>query len=105
MNGILEGTTPSLRIRVPQQIPVSNLTGVELTLRHKGVKTKYGLSDMIVDAENNIVAYPFTERQTLDLDPDEPLYWQVRFKTSSGIVGTKPARVEVYELMSEEEME
>lgn len=24
MNGILEGTTPSLRIRVPQQIPVSN---------------------------------------------------------------------------------
>ena len=104
MNGILEGTTPSLRIRVPQQIPVTSLIGIELVLRHKGVKTKYGLADMTVDAENNMVAYPFTERQTLDMDPDEPLYWQIRFKTASGIVGTKTARIDVYELRSEEEM-
>ena len=104
MNEILEGTTPSLVIKIPSGIPVSSLTNVELTLTHKGTKEKYYLDSLTTDAEHNTVAYAFTEAQTLALDPTAGLIWQARFQTASGIVGTKPARIEVIALMSGEAM-
>ena len=101
----LQGTTPTLEITIPQDIPVSNIIGIELTMRHKASKQKYGLSDVTVDSETNTISYRFAEAQTLALDPDYPLWWQLRVKTASGIVGTDKYQIDVKDLMSEDVME
>lgn len=101
MNGILQGTTPKLVITIPVEHMLTAVTEIELMLQHKGVKTLLHLSDVTVDTDENTITYAFTEEQTLALDPKEMLYWQLRLKTSSGIVGTLPAAVKVYDLLSE----
>lgn len=104
MNGILQGTTPKLVIEIPADVPVSNVTGIELTLQHKGEKTIVYEDSCTTDAEANTVTYAFTEAQTLALDPTAGLVWQIRLKLASGIVGTVPHRIEVIDLLSEEAM-
>ena len=101
MNGILQGTTPSLVITIPQDVPVSNIIGIELTFQHKDEKTIKTLSDVSVDSEHNTLTYNFTELETLAMDPKFSLVWQLRVKTSSGIVGTLASAVNVFDLISE----
>ena len=104
MNGILQGTTPSLVLSIPEDVPVSNVISAELVLEHKGTKQKHGLSDVTVDADENTFTYKFSEDETLVLDPNYPLRWQLRLKTSSGIVGTEVETIDVLDLISEEKM-
>lgn len=101
---LLQGTTPPFVISVPE-IPVTSIIGIELMFYHKGAKTKHDLSDVTVDAEENTLTYNFTETETLALDPDFPLFWQLRIKTASGIVGTLKEEINVEDLISEEVME
>lgn len=104
MSGILQGTTPSLVITVPDDVALANITGLELTLAHKNTKTVLGASDVTIDTEDNTITYQFTEEQTLALDPKAMLVWQLRLRNSSGIVGTLPASIKVYDLISEDVM-
>ena len=39
MNGILQGTTPKLVITIPDNVPLSSVNAIELTLVHKGAQT------------------------------------------------------------------
>lgn len=104
MNGILQGTTPKLVIEIPDTCPLTSVTDIELTMKHCGQKTIYGLADVTLDTEANTVTYAFTEAQTLALDPKADLIWQLRLKTASEIVGTLPSKVRVYDLISEVSM-
>lgn len=101
MNGILQGTTPKLVITIPVEHMLTAVTEIELTIQHKGTKLLLHLADVTVDTDANTITYAFTEAQTLALDPKEPLLWQLRLKTSNGIVGTLPSEVKVYDLLSE----
>ena len=105
MNGALQGTTPKLEIKLPNAVSVDSLIGVELTFKHDGNMSIYGLSDVTPNAVNNTITYNFTEAETLAFNPDEPVYWQARFKTAAGITGTKKAQFSVYDLMSDREMQ
>lgn len=102
MNGILQGTTPSLVITIPEEIPVSTITAAELTLRQTGAVTILHLEDLVVDAEENTLAKEFTEEETLALNPVAPLSWQLRIKTADGIFGTPQSRISILDLMSQE---
>ena len=101
MNGILQGTTRSLVLSIPEEVPVSNILEIELNLSHKGIDSLHGLEDVSVDSEENTLTYNFTQAETLALDPSFSLIWQLRIKTASGIVGTLPSAIKVYDLLSE----
>lgn len=104
MNKMLQGTTAKLIITVPEPIAVADIINVELTFEHVGTKKIVHIDGVTLDAEENTVMYRFTERETLDMDPKQPLYWQLRIKTQDGIYGTEKDSIDVKDLLSEEVM-
>lgn len=102
MNGVLQGTTPTLIIEIPEQIPVRLITAAELTIKQTMRITLYHLADLAVDTEDNTLRKAFTEQETLALDPASPLMWQLRIQTPDGIFGTIQQRITVHNLISEE---
>lgn len=104
MNGILQGTTPSLVITIPEEISVSTITAAELAFKHNGETVLHHLSDLTIDGEANTLTYAFTEEETLALSPAAPLTWQLRIRTADGVFGTTQQRISVLDLISEEEL-
>lgn len=102
MNEILQGTTPSLTIKIPVEIPVSTITALELALANGGGLTLLHLADVSLDADLNAISYRFSETQTLSLNPNIPLTYQIRFVAQGEVFGTKKARINIYDLMSSE---
>lgn len=106
MSEILQGTTPSLEIKIdPADFDVGDVIKLELTMWNGEASTKYGLSDVTVDTEENSFIYQFTELETLALIPNRSLYYQARFLFADGtIVGTKKEKIEVADLYSKDVM-
>lgn len=102
MNGILQGTTPVLTIKIPQEISVSEITALELTFKQAFGVTVLHMADVSLDVSENTISYQFTEAQTLALSPAAPLMWQLRIQTADGIYGTIQQRVNIYDLISQE---
>ena len=104
MTNILQGTTPTLIIRVKKtDILLENVTAIELAFQQwsKNAIIKSG-EDLMVDYEENVIAYHFTQQETLDLLPRNDLTWQLRLKTIGGeVFGTKASRFDVSDLISE----
>lgn len=101
MNTILQGTTPKLEIEMPEAIAVDSVLGLELTFKHNDEVKIVDLSGVTVNTQTNTFTYHFTEEETLALDPRQPLFWQLRVKTSAGITGTAKAQISVLDLISE----
>lgn len=106
MSDILQGTTPGLKIKIKTtDFLMSDVTKLEFTIRHNGVKTIKDLNDVTVDTTENSFTYTFTEAETLALIPKKPLWYQCRFMFQDGsIVGTAKMSVNVTDLISEEVM-
>lgn len=106
MSEILQGTTPSLEIKInTEDFAVGDVIKLELTMLNGETTTTKSLSDMTVDTEANSFVYKFTEAETLALIPNRPLYYQIRFLFADGtIVGTKPMQIQVANLYSEDVM-
>lgn len=106
MSEILQGTTPSLEIKInTEDFSVGDVVKLELTMLNGETTTKYGLSDVTVDEDANSFIYQFTEAETLSLIPSRSLYYQVRFMFVDGtIVGTKKMQIQVADLYSEDVM-
>ena len=81
---ILQGTTPLFVIPFDGTgISVSNFDKAELTLTQKGKKTTHYLDEMIADPEENTLAYHFSEEETLALQKNEAMLWQIYVKIGS----------------------
>ena len=106
MSEILQGTTPSLEIKInTEDLSVGDVIKLELVMLNGETTTKKSLSDMTVDTEANSFTYKFTEAETFALVPKRPLYYQLRFLFADGtIVGTKPMSIQVADLYSEDVM-
>lgn len=106
MADILQGTTPSLEIKIdPNDFSVSDVTVLELVFQNGSNIWKKGLTDVTLDAEANSITYTFTESETLQLRPQNSLVYQLRFQFQDGsIVGTQKASIRVEDLISEEMM-
>lgn len=91
MDSILQGTTPTLTIEIDtEDFSVSDIVGLELAVKQQNTVTRYGLSDVTLDTEENTISYTFSEEETLAFIPDILLFVQARFILSGGnIVGTK----------------
>ena len=103
---ILQGTTPSLRFKIPSaKFLVSDIVKLEFYILHDGKSSIKGLSDVTIDIDENSFSYSFTELETLAMKPGKPIMYQFRFKFRDGsIVGTKKGAIAVEDLYSEEVM-
>ena len=105
--GILRGTTPDFVIKVKQEdFLVTDVTKLEVTIWNGTRQTIYGLSDVTVDATENVFGIHFTESDTLALDSSKSFRWQMRCMFEDGnIVGTREsAPVTIEPLKSKEVM-
>jgi len=103
MASILQGTTPSLEIKIAStDFSVTDVVELEFTFQNGSMTLIKGLGDVSVDAQNNSFTYTFTELETLALVPSAMLFYQLRFGFQDGsIVGTKKASLRVDDLISE----
>lgn len=101
MNKLLQGTTPKLIITIPAPLAVADVMSLELTFEHLGTKKLVYMDGVTLDTDENTITYRFTERETLDMNPKHPLYWQLRIKTQDGIFGTEQESIDVKDLLSE----
>lgn len=106
MNSILQGTTPTLTISVDQDdLSLTNITDLELTLEQAGNLTYITMEDCTIDTAANTISYHFTEEETMNLIPTRLLNWQIRFLMPDGnIIGTTIEQIDVCELLSTEVM-
>ena len=106
MSEILQGTTPSLKIKIAlTDFHVEDVSKLELTIWNGVNQYIKGLTDVTVATADNSFTYDFTEAETLALNPNNPLGYQLRFMFSDGsIVGTEKASISVADLQSKEVM-
>ena len=106
MSSILQGTTPSLKIKIStSDFLVGDVVKLEFGIFHNGKQNIYGLSDVDIDTNENSFTYHFTEEQTLGLNPNKSIVYQLRFYFSdSNIVGTTKMILSVDDLCSREVM-
>lgn len=106
MSEILQGTTPSLEIKIStDDFLVSDVVTLEWVIKHNGTTTTHSLSDVDVNTTNNSFVYTFTEDETLAMIPMMPVVYQLRFRFADGhIVGTTQMSLQVADLISEEVM-
>lgn len=106
MAEILQGTTPSLEIKIKtSDFLVADVVKLELAIRHSGTLKLYSLADVTVDSTNNSFIYKFTEAETLAMIPKKPIIFQLRFMfADDSIIGTEPRVLHVADLMSQEAM-
>lgn len=106
MSEILQGTTPSIKIKInTDDFLVSDVVKLEFAICQGNSVNIKGLSDVAVDTEDNAFTYTFTEEETLAMIPSTPLRYQLRFMFGDGsIVGTSKMTLRVADLFSEEVM-
>ena len=93
---ILQGTTPLFVIPFEGTgISVSDFDKAELTLTQKGQKTTHYLGEMIADPEENTLSYHFSETETLALQKNESMMWQIFVKIGSEVYGTDSAKISI----------
>lgn len=106
MSEILQGTTPTIKAKIPESLSVVDINMAELTIMNGGVKLIKHMSDLVIDYEENALRYTFTEEETMELNGNSSLLIQFRFGLFGGrIVGTRQYRYSVYDLISEERMQ
>lgn len=107
MNGILRGTTPSLKLRLkPEDCLVTDIVELEVVVWNGIFQKTYGLDDVTLDSDANKIVIHFTEEETLGMDSSKSLRWQMRAEMPDGnIVGTREsAPIDVVFLRSKEVM-
>lgn len=93
---ILQGTTPLFVIPFEGTgISVSDFDKAELTLTQKGQKTTHYLGEMIADPEENTLSYHFSETETLALQKNESMMWQIFVKIGSEVYGTDSDKISI----------
>lgn len=92
MSKILQGTTPSMRIRIKEtDFSIDDVIQLELRVWQdsKTFDKTYSLDDVTKDAELNAFVISFTEEETLSMTSSSSIRWQMRCKLTDGnIVGT-----------------
>ena len=101
MNGILQGTTPSLVLEAdPEELWVDAAEKIELYVQNGGSIVTYTGSELTIDAEANTVTKAFTEAETAALKRGFPVVAQARFWMPSGqIVGSNKVSFAVEDML------
>ena len=87
MNGIMQGTTPSLILEVdPDELWVETAVTIELYVQNAGNLVTYTADQLTIDAETNTITKTFTETETAAFQRGFPVEAQARFWMPNGMV-------------------
>ena len=98
------GTTPTLVLEMPSEIPVKDLLELVLSIqqKNKGVIEKR-LFDMTADETANALEVVLTQEETLLLQDSRVADVQVKVKFTDGsVIASEVIRVPVSEILNEE---
>ena len=95
-----QGTTPTISIQLPPDIPVSDLTDARLTLCQNGTEKKcVALADLTVDTDTNTLSLTLTQAETLDLSAVYYLDVQLKVNYNGTIMASQIASYDVNEIL------
>jgi len=100
---IIRGTTPTITIKLKQELDFSTITQVWVYITQKKVvKIDKEVTDVTLDAENNQILAPLTQEDTLALKADMDTFFQFRILLNNGLsLGIKGIAADIYETYKE----
>ena len=63
-------TTPTIRISIPDTLPVNTITSLVVTLLQSKVRLEIKLDDVALDTTNNAIVFGLTQEETGMFDPN-----------------------------------
>lgn len=95
-----QATTPTIPVRLPRWLPVSDLTDARLTLRQNGTLIKCAaLADLDVDVNRNVLSLTLTQAETLALSTVYPLEAQLKAYYHGAVFGSQIRSYDVAEIL------
>ncbi len=100
---IIRGTTPTITIKLKQELDFTTVTQVWVYITQKKVvKIDKEVTDVTLDAENNQILAPLTQEDTLALKADMDTFFQFRILLNNGLaLGIKGISADIYETYKE----
>lgn len=97
---MMQATTPTIPVRLPWWLPVSDLTDARLTLRQNGTLIKcVALADLDVDVNRNVLRLTLTQAETLALSTVYPLEAQLKVYYHGAVCGSQTRSYDVEEIL------
>ena len=95
---IIRGTTPTITIKLKQELDFTTVTQVWVYITQKKVvKIDKEVTDVTLDSENNQILAPLTQDDTLALKEDIDALFQFRILLNNGLVlGIKEIEARIY---------
>ena len=96
---IMQGTTPELRIKIPDTLKVTEAVAVELYVLNGYSYCTYKKEDLTLDEETNSIVKRFTEEETAKYTPGRGITVQARLWFADGTVGIKKISIGVSDMI------
>lgn len=96
---IMQGTTPELRIKIPDTLKVTESVAVELYILNGYSYCTYTKDDLTLDEETNSIVKRFTEDETAMYTPGRGITVQGRLWFADGTVGFKKIAIGVSDMI------
>lgn len=102
---MIRGTTPTISMKLPSNVPVSAITSAMVSIKQVGRKEKIdkNLSEMTFDAGENTLMVKLSQAETLSLFAQKTTDLQLKVKMSDGtVLATYPMPIAVVDVINEE---
>lgn len=103
---MIRGTTPTITMKLPSNVAVSNVTSAKVSIEQSGKeKITKNIPDITKDTEANTLAVKLTQEETLSLSARSNALVQLKVKTAEGTVfASLPMPMVVTDIINEEVM-
>ena len=97
------GTTPTMQIELPEDIPVTDIDAAVFSFAQQGTEiiTKK-LGEMMIDAEANYLIIELSQQETLRFTDNMLIEMQLKFKRQNNVEKTDVVRMAVDTVINKE---
>ena len=102
---MIRGTTPPITMKLPSNVPVSDIATAMVSIQQVGRKEKIdkNLTEMTIDKDKNYLMVKLTQEDTLSLFANKATNLQLKVKLKDGTVSaTYPMPLAVVDIINEE---
>lgn len=102
---MIRGTTPTITMKLPSNVPVSDIATAMVSIQQVGRKEKIDkdLTEMTNDPVKNLLMVKLTQEDTLSLFANKTTNLQLKVKLNDGTVSaTYPMPLAVVDIINEE---
>jgi hypothetical protein len=102
---MIRGTTPTITMKLPSNVPVSDIATAMVSIQQVGRKEKIdkNLTEMTIDPGKNLLMVKLSQEDTLSLFAQKATNLQLKVKLKDGTVSaTFPMPLAVVDIINEE---